>query len=566
MNLLTLFQRRSKSGLCIAIAGGVASGLSTTALIVIVNRMIHRHGAYSTAIICAFAALCLIRLLSGILSHTLLVRLSQNAVHALRLDLCRRIINAPLRQLEQIGAGPLSTVFTEDMLAVATSVITLPYLFVNMIVLCGCLVYLGWLSCELLVGIGGSMTLGALSYRLATRRANALLRAARQEQQELFEQFHNLIAGAKELKLHAARRSEFVANLTGCADRVRMNNTAGITLYSAAANWGRLLFFVYVGLLLLWAGHAWSPEELATRVIIILYMMAPLEGILNALPGAVQAYVALEKVYALNSLLGSEACAALVDATSSNRLAKRQNHWRELAMEGITFAYQRGPQSRPFTMGPIDLVLAPGQITFLVGGNGSGKTTLGKLIVGLYRPEAGEVRLDGECLSNRGHEECRAMFSAVFNDFCLFEQLLGIEPSQMKMASAYLHYLKLDRKVFIQNGRFSTTALSQGQRKRLALLVALLEDRPIYLFDEWASDQDPEFKEFFYGHIVPDLSRSGKAVIVITHDDRYFHIADRLVRLDQGKAADTRPRHLILIDSAFAKVVQPIQRLDVEVM
>jgi putative ATP-binding cassette transporter len=97
----------------------------------------------------------------------------------------------------------------------------------------------------------------------------------------------------------------------------------------------------------------------------------------------------------------------------------------------------------------------------------------------------------------------------------------------------------------VREGAFSTLALSQGQRKRLALLTAYLEDRPIYLFDEWAADQDPQFKEIFYHHLLPELRARNKTVLVITHDDRYYDVADRLIKLDYGKLVyDGRPAGL----------------------
>jgi len=182
------------------------------------------------------------------------------------------------------------------------------------------------------------------------------------------------------------------------------------------------------------------------------------------------------------------------------------------------------------------LTLTPGELVFLVGGNGSGKSTLAKIITGLYPPEKGEVRLDGKLITDKSRDDYRQLFSAVFSDFYLFESLLGMKARDLDtQAREYLVELHLDHKVKVRHGQFSTTDLSHGQRKRLALLTAYLENRPFYLFDEWASDQDPHFKEIFYTQLLPELKARGKAVLVITHDDRYFHLADRVIKLDYGK-------------------------------
>src|SRR5262249_7237581 len=203
---------------------------------------------------------------------------------------------------------------------------------------------------------------------------------------------------------------------------------------------------------------------------------------------------------------------------------------------GVCHAYEREGEETSFTLGPIDIALRPGELVFLVGGNGSGKTTLAKLLTGLYMPETGELRLNGERVTAERLEHYRQHFAAVFSEFYLFDTLLGMEtPGLDAQARKYISELHLAHKVKVQDGVLSTTDLSRGQRKRLALLTAYLEDRPLYVFDEWAADQDPQFKEIFYYHLLPELKARGKAVVVIGHDDRYFPVADRIPRIQDCK-------------------------------
>jgi putative ATP-binding cassette transporter len=130
----------------------------------------------------------------------------------------------------------------------------------------------------------------------------------------------------------------------------------------------------------------------------------------------------------------------------------------------------------------------------------------------------------------------------VFSDFYLFDTLLGLQTPELdRRAREYLTKLQLDHKAKVKDGALSTTDLSQGQRKRLALLTAYLEDRPIYLFDEWAADQDPLFKDVFYLQLLPELQAKGKTVLVISHDDRYYHLGDRIIKLDYGKVEYDEP-------------------------
>jgi len=216
---------------------------------------------------------------------------------------------------------------------------------------------------------------------------------------------------------------------------------------------------------------------------------------------------------------------------------------RSLVCRQVTHTYYREREDGHFTLGPIDLSLNAGEVVFITGGNGSGKTTLALLLTGLYRPESGDIMLDEQVSSSNDNHHYRQHFSAIFTDFCLFENLFdGDDPHLVKQAQDYLVHLQLDHKVKIEEGKLTTLALSTGQRKRLALLSAYLDDRPCYLFDEWAADQDPVFKHFFYTRILPDLRKRGKLLIVISHDDAYFGLADRLIRIEHGKLSEVAPQ------------------------
>jgi putative ATP-binding cassette transporter len=232
-----------------------------------------------------------------------------------------------------------------------------------------------------------------------------------------------------------------------------------------------------------------------------------------------------------------------------------------LELAGVEHTYYLEKENRSFTLGPISLSLNMGELVFLTGGNGSGKTTLAKLLMGLYIPELGEILVDGKSVTDESRDAYRQSFSAVFSDYFLFDSLLGVESAEVdKQAHAYLEELQLNHKVEIKDGVFSTTDLSAGQRKRLALLTAYMEDRPVYIFDEWAADQDPQFKETFYYQLLPELRSRGKLVIVISHDDRYYHVADRIIKLDYGKVE--YDRHPLLMSEDLPGTSSPLAELE----
>jgi len=204
-----------------------------------------------------------------------------------------------------------------------------------------------------------------------------------------------------------------------------------------------------------------------------------------------------------------------------------------ISTKGLTFRYDNKIEKNNFEIGPINLEINRGQILFIIGGNGSGKTTLAKLITGLYSPHDGCIMINNEPVTG---QELSENFSAVFSPTYLFEKLYDIDTQKKGIdIKHYLNVLDLDKKVQIENGKYSTIDLSGGQRKRLALLQCYLEDSPIYLFDEWAADQDPEYRKFFYRTLLPEMKKMGKIIIAITHDDHYFDVADQVLKMDQGK-------------------------------
>jgi len=265
--------------------------------------------------------------------------------------------------------------------------------------------------------------------------------------------------------------------------------------------------------------------------------MNPLQMVMNATPGLLRAKLAIRNIRELGL--------TLTNSASVEEKTELQIPSGSLSLQNVSYAYRHEDSSEEFTLGPLDLTIEPGELLFITGGNGSGKTTLAKLIVGLYAPQTGELRYNGHLISESNRDSYRQNFSVVFSDFFLFESLLGLEGEHLDArARKYLAGLRLEHKVRVDNGVFSTLDLSQGQRKRLALLTACMEDRQICFFDEWAADQDPVFKEVFYHSILPGLKAQGKTVIVISHDDRYYQVADRIISLESGRLAHGLPAFL----------------------
>jgi putative ATP-binding cassette transporter len=525
--------RSSRGMVVILLLTGAIGGVASAGLVVLINRVLRNTRDLNMEIVWGFAALCVIMPLARFFSQKYLVRLSQAAMLDLRMQLTRCALHAPLRRLEEIGPYRVLAALTEDTSTIREVLTGLPVLIMNLVVVFGCLLYLGWISPLMLLIVLGFLTFAVLTYRLAVNQAVPFFRRVREGSDRLVKAFRGLVEGIKELKLHQSRRVAFLDQLLAETRAVQHDTTRGSTIHAAANSWGQALSFVLLVLIFfLGVQGRISRDVLVSTVLIILYMRAPIDVIVQMIPGLNRATIAMQKV----SQLGLWADGG--DSWESDiPMAEVDPGWSSLELVGVTHSYRRDQEESIFLLGPIDLRFEPGEVVFLVGGNGSGKTTLAKLILGLYSPESGEIRLDGRAVGDADREGYRQRFSAVFSDFHLFDSLLGLEgkPDLEQQVRTYLSKLHLETKVRVDKGALSTIELSQGQRKRLALLTAYLEDRPIYLFDEWAADQDPYFKGIFYLELLPELKARGKTVIVISHDDRYYRVADRVIKLDYGR-------------------------------
>jgi len=525
--------RHARASLILAVLAGVISGASNTALIALISAAVGGR-TLTKSMLWSFIGLCLLQPACRFASNTLLARLTARGLLELRLQICRRLLATPLRALEELGSHRLLAALVDDGSVISGALAGLPLLFMHLSIVVASCIYLAWLSWTLFLFIFGILAFSVIIYQIPLTRSAYYFRLFREEWDTLVKHFQAVTGGAKELKLHRRRRESFHRQLLRpSATSLAQSHIAGSDIFAFASSLGQVVIFALIGLLLFPrpSALATTPQVMASYCVTLLYVMVPLEVILTRLSEINRAGVAIDKIESLGLSLASEP-----GEDRSGKESILEPEWSTLNLAGVTHSYRIERENLSFTLGPLDLTLRRGELLFLIGGNGSGKTTLAKLLTGLYYPEAGEIRLDGRKIDDREREDYRQLFSAVFSDFFLFESVLGLEFSEIDdQAQRYLNRLQLNHKVRVDNGVFSAIDLSQGQRKRLALLTAYLEDRPIYLFDEWAADQDPAFKEVFYCELLPDLKALGKTIIVITHDDRYHHVADRIIKLEYGK-------------------------------
>ena len=512
---------------------GIIGGLSVTALLATVNRGLHSADGMGTGVVLAFAGLCLLALLSSIGADIGTNFVGQKEIAKLRKDLGAKVLAAPIEQIERYRTHRLIPVLTHDVDTISDFAFAFAPLAISTTVILGCLGYLAVLSWPIFLMTLLAIGIGSAVQYVAQSKGIKGFYAARDAEDNLQKHYSAIAEGAKELRIHRPRRHAMhTRNIQGTADKICDTHIRSINIFVIAKSLGSMLFFVVIGLALtlqqFWPSS--DPAVMSGFVLVLLYMKGPLENLIGNLPIISRAQIAFRRIADLSERFSSPEPHLLLD--DADKTVPVMKH---LELRNVQYAFPTVEGSEPFKLGPVNLSIEPGEILFIVGENGCGKTTLIKLLLGLYTPQQCEIRLNGLPVDALGLDDYRQMFTTIFADYFLFDDLVQNDKALPDDATQYLERLEIAHKVSVRDGAFTTTDLSTGQRKRLALVNAWLDERPVLVYDEWAADQDPTFRRIFYTELLPDLKRLGKTIIVISHDDRYFDVADQLVRMQAGR-------------------------------
>ncbi|MGU3493761.1 cyclic peptide export ABC transporter [Xanthobacteraceae bacterium A53D] len=458
-------------------------------------------------------------------------RYVQHCLARLRLRLADKIRRSPLRSLETIGHGQLLAVVAQETSHLSQNLPLFVGAMQSAVLLAFVLLYVAVLSPISFVLLGSLLIAGLYGFWRGRVALNRSMGAVYGHEAGMLDSMSAFTKGFTEIRLNAARNDALFARFTQVVDGLERAVVAIGGRWVALLHFSNVFLYFLIGIVIFALPvffHGYT-DVIYKIVAATIFCTGPLISITAVTHLYARAEIGLGHTYALEALLDREA-RPLAPAAPS-----RFSGFKTIEARDLTLAY-RGPDGAPlFTLGPLDLTLARGETLFLTGGNGSGKSTAVRLLCGLYAPDGGQIMVDGVPVTPEASQEYRELFAAVFPDFHLFDRLHGLSHVPPQDVTALIARMGLADKVRFEKGRFSTADLSTGQRKRLALIAALLEEREIYLFDEWAADQDPHFREAFYTEILPELRRQGRTVIAVTHDDRYFHCATRRVELEFGR-------------------------------
>ncbi len=538
--LLRYLNRESGRSKYRIVASSTLSGLSRGLLLATFNAaaVVASEGNVEIWLVVAFTLALVVHLATKFDSSYQGTRLVRRIVQRLRLQLCEKLLFSQLRFVERKGASTVYAHISADITLLGQSAMVFVQNIEAAIVLFFAFIYIGWLSIPGLIAALVSLLIGTTVYRIQDRKAAKVLQTARLKEDEFFKGVYELVEGFKELKLNRAQHVSLAEHLHKISSEYRRLSVTGTALHQVTIVTSEAFIFGLVGVIVfvlppLFPGTAVSVFQFLATV---LFMIAPAEQLLSSANVISQARIALGKIEGFEKDLN----AGMVDPASREADVKPFT-FNSVELRDVHYQFQELGDEHQFDLGPINLKLERGEVLFICGGNGAGKTTLLKLLTGLYYPSSGSLLVDGKRIALVDKQRYREMFGVVFGDFYLFQQLYGLDDPDPEFVQELLKELQIQHKTRLEGNMFTTTDLSSGQRKRLAFAVSRLSDRQIYVFDEFAADQDPGFREYFYTAIVPELKRQGKTVVAVTHDDRWFSSGDRLIKLEYGKVVEEGP-------------------------
>lgn len=533
MHLLALLRRESAIALQKFVLMSAVAGLSNAVILSLINTAIEeatelRQHRISQSIY--FAATMIVFNYARRYVLNVSVSEMERVLDRVRTRLAHNVVLAELQDLEALGRPDIFAALNTNTMAISESEKPILAGTQGAALLFFTLFYLAWLSFAGFVLLCMIGAVAVSSYFSQRRALEQDLEQANTLESRFNRCLTQMLDGFKEIKMNEARGADLYRDFQGLSRRTRDIYTRVQTAYARMALTTHVSFYICVAavIFILPKVTPARTEPVVELTTVVLFLIGPIMNIMNMLPSLATANLAARNIAELEQKLQQR----------SSRLAQDKvamTPFEKLSLRAVTFQYPDGEAERPFGIGPIDFDVLAGEIVFVGGGNGGGKSTLLKVLTALYPPDSGLILVDGQPVTRTTSTAYRSIFATIFSDYHLFDRLYGLPPVDEETLRSLLDMMELTGKVRVSGGEIGSPDLSTGQKKRLALIVAMLEDRPIYVFDEWAADQDPNFRRKFYHEILPELKKRGKTIIAVTHDDRYFPVADRLYVMEEGK-------------------------------
>ncbi len=536
MSFFQLVRREMQGSLDRLVVMSGLGGVSNAAILAAINSGAKAAGNGELSV--SAAALFVIALLLFIKTqHYILIAATveiEAIIHKLRVRLMDQVRHSELLPLDEIGRAEIVAAITKESTTLTQATNMVAFAGQGVVLVFFVAIYIAYLSLLAFALSAVIVCAAGVIFHFKSREVAEGTREATQWDNRLFDRLMDLLDGFKEVRLNRSRSDNLFD------DVVEVSRTAAnIKIRSQSESYKQLVFSQSAMYLLLAAIVFVVPTFSDTKggsilqvTTALMFVVGVCMGIVQTIPILLAANVAADNIERLEARLRAISAAAELDAPEPRK------RFDKIELRNVMFSYVDKSSEAVFRVGPVDFTLRSGELVFITGGNGSGKSTLLKLLAGLYEPDSGEITLDGVHVGDRNRDAYRALIAAIFVDYHLFQRLYGIADPDPAEVDRLLAQFRLLDKTGLTGGEFRTLDLSGGQRKRIALIVSLLEKRPILLLDEWTADQDPDFRRKFYDELLPALQQAGTTVVVITHDDRYLDELDlpaRRLRMDEGR-------------------------------
>jgi putative ATP-binding cassette transporter len=533
MIIYNLVNRDTKIGIRPLMLMGCLSGLANALILVIINVAADHvsNEKIGGQVLYYLALFLLVVSVYYLTQQRLLIHAThhvENSIKAIRLSLIKHLRNCELQTIEKIGHERIFVVMGKELQIISQSAQLFVIIAQSSILIIFTAMYIAWLSVPAFIILAVSISLGAAIHFQRDKEIGDNMDKAFECESDLITKLTDFIDGFKEIKLNRKRAKELQTEYHKNSTEVNGARKKILSLFAKDFVASQLNFYLSIGAIVFLLPFLTKADpELITKITTAaLFLVGPITGIVGGLPSFTSSNSAAKNVLDLEkelSELGSE--------IPSNPI---YNKFQKIELNDLYFQHMAVAGEHGFSVGPVNLCIKQGQTIFITGGNGCGKTTFIRLLTGLYKADSGNILLDNIPITDKKIDAYRNLFSTVFSDFHLFKHLYGVDQPNKEDVEEWLEFLEMSHKVEFENNEFSNIELSTGQRKRLALFSAILENRPIYVFDEWAADQDPHFREKFYRKVLPKLKSRGQTVIAITHDEKYFNMADIQIKMEYG--------------------------------
>ncbi|MBP8067108.1 MAG: cyclic peptide export ABC transporter [Pedobacter sp.] len=537
MELFYFLKRESGKSLQSITGIAVISGISNAMLLAIVNS------ATSTSIsrgdLTKYFLLYLLSISLFIFTKQHILKKSailvEDIIKNLRIRIANKIRHSDLLHLEETGTSSIFTRISQDAAQISQTVTYVGNAFQSAVMVLFSVVYIAFISIPAFLITLTSILLGITTYYRYRKSATALLKQASNKEAEFYGSLNELLGGFKEIKVNQKKNNDVFESFKTIAEQSSDFKLKAILKLIISYIASQSFFYVLLAFIIFLLPNYVdvANKDLIRISAAVLFIIGPLESIISSLPILLTANVSAANITKLEHTLDGYTDATS-DPAQETTIREPLAFNQEIVFADLLFEYPKKDLNEQFAVGPISLCIKKGTITFITGGNGSGKSTFLKLACGLYYPEKGNITVDDIEINKKNYPNYRELFSIIFTDFHLFQKLYGLPNYEQAIVDKLLNEMQIDKKTRVIDGHITNIQLSTGQRKRLALVAAILENKSVYIFDEVAADQDPQFKNYFYKVLLPKLKESGKTIIAVTHDEYFFDDCDYRYKIENG--------------------------------